>query len=284
MRRAFTLIELLVVIAIIAILAAILFPVFAQAKEAAKKTAALSNIKQSCTSVAIYLSDSDDTYPIAYRFTTGVGWRWNYSVSTPLGWMGTGFPQGQAARMAEDASHWSNNLQPYMKNYGIYEGPGLPAVDVYGYPTTGTPKAPALVNMTMNGLLHNWSSTAVSAPSKLPLLWNGRGKGNAVGASLTNPALRCPQTGTSTCVYTPGSATPGGAMFVIYNSMWMWSKGGNVGNADTSAKFRRFGATLSPGDTDYNTDPYTGYNAVGNPGFYWSDGYYPWLFRPDFEG
>jgi len=46
MKRAFTLIELLVVIAIIAILAAILFPVFAQAKEAAKKTNALSNAKQ----------------------------------------------------------------------------------------------------------------------------------------------------------------------------------------------------------------------------------------------
>ncbi|AIE87266.1 prepilin-type N-terminal cleavage/methylation domain-containing protein [Fimbriimonas ginsengisoli] len=61
--RAFTLIELLVVIAIIAILAAILFPVFAQAKEAAKKTACLSNLRQIGTSFALYLNDADDRFP-----------------------------------------------------------------------------------------------------------------------------------------------------------------------------------------------------------------------------
>ena len=62
-KRGFTLIELLVVIAIIAILAAILFPVFAQAKAAAKKTATLSNLKQNATAVAIYQADADDTFP-----------------------------------------------------------------------------------------------------------------------------------------------------------------------------------------------------------------------------
>jgi prepilin-type N-terminal cleavage/methylation domain-containing protein len=62
-RLGFTLIELLVVIAIIAILAAILFPVFAQAKAAAKKTTALSNVKQLTTSLFIYTSDYDDGTP-----------------------------------------------------------------------------------------------------------------------------------------------------------------------------------------------------------------------------
>lgn len=60
MKRAFTLIELLVVIAIIAILAAILFPVFAQAKRAAKDTAAMSNVKQIATSMYMYSTDFDD--------------------------------------------------------------------------------------------------------------------------------------------------------------------------------------------------------------------------------
>jgi len=62
-RKAFTLIELLVVIAIIAILAAILFPVFAQAKLAAKKTADLSNVKQISLGAMMYCGDADDYFP-----------------------------------------------------------------------------------------------------------------------------------------------------------------------------------------------------------------------------
>lgn len=63
-RNAFTLIELLVVIAIIAILAAILFPVFAQAKIAGKKAVSISNQKQYLTAVMIYMPDYDDNTPI----------------------------------------------------------------------------------------------------------------------------------------------------------------------------------------------------------------------------
>lgn len=73
-QKAFTLIELLVVIAIIAILAAILFPVFAQAKEAAKRTQALSNVKQIGLSLHMYSADSDDRFPSVYddrSWTTG---------------------------------------------------------------------------------------------------------------------------------------------------------------------------------------------------------------------
>ena len=64
MRKAFTLIELLVVIAIIAILAAILFPVFAQAKMAAKKVTAISNLKQTMTATLMYEADYDDVMPM----------------------------------------------------------------------------------------------------------------------------------------------------------------------------------------------------------------------------
>lgn len=72
-RNGFTLIELLVVIAIIAILAAILFPVFAQAKAAAKKTAALSNNKQNALAVMMYNTDYDDVYGQSAYSATGNG-------------------------------------------------------------------------------------------------------------------------------------------------------------------------------------------------------------------
>ena len=63
LRRGFTLIELLVVIAIIAVLAAILFPVFAQAREKARQTSCMSNLKQVGTAFTMYLSDHDGQYP-----------------------------------------------------------------------------------------------------------------------------------------------------------------------------------------------------------------------------
>ncbi|MGD9498297.1 MAG: type II secretion system protein, partial [Armatimonadota bacterium] len=73
-RRGFTLIELLVVIAIIAILAAILFPVFAQAREKAKAAACLSNTKQIAIAVAMYTNDYDGRYPFSWAYDWSYRW------------------------------------------------------------------------------------------------------------------------------------------------------------------------------------------------------------------
>ncbi|MEZ5162666.1 MAG: hypothetical protein R2688_02735 [Fimbriimonadaceae bacterium] len=99
--------KLLVVIAIIAILAAILFPVFAKAKEAAKKTQDLSNMKQIGTSCQIYLTDYDDTYPMAYYYP-------NDSGSSTNGAGIGGYVQ------------WTGMIQPYVKNLQIFVSPGDP--------------------------------------------------------------------------------------------------------------------------------------------------------------
>ena len=98
-RRAFTLIELLVVIAIIAILAAILFPVFAQAKAAAKKTACLSNSKQMVLGALMYAGDYDDCSPVIQYTNT-------YNVAPPNADLAFG-----------------NLLTPYQKNYDIWKSP-----------------------------------------------------------------------------------------------------------------------------------------------------------------
>ena len=83
--RAFTLIELLVVIAIIAILAAILFPVFAQAKQAAKKTAAISDMKQGMLAALMYANDYDDGFPLSDSGSVnGPGWGFGPPDTVPF--------------------------------------------------------------------------------------------------------------------------------------------------------------------------------------------------------
>ncbi len=108
-RQGFTLIELLVVIAIIAILAAILFPVFARAREKARQSSCLSNTKQIMASVLMYSQDYDDIYPMVAIANT----RWT--------------PPAGGAEVVGDMP-WPICLRPYIRNTQIFNCPSASSV------------------------------------------------------------------------------------------------------------------------------------------------------------
>ncbi len=116
-RAGFTLIELLVVIAIIAILAAILFPVFARARENARKANCQSNLKQIGLGMMQYIQDYDERMP-----------RWYYDMGAgrgPTDDLGSQWSAG--GRFA-----WQNLLGPYVKNTGVWRCPSNTSASPFG--------------------------------------------------------------------------------------------------------------------------------------------------------
>ncbi len=166
-KRAFTLIELLVVIAIIAILAAILFPVFAQAKASAKKASRLSDMKQLSIGLNIYATDYDDVCVRAW-------WDWIGGANN-------------------EAIHWPQRIYPYVKNSKLY-------IDAVGNPKP----YPSDMTVTANyaagpNVAMNWhaggsiSMTTAERPSQLIMLgetgvrdWFGNGSLIRAGSTM-NP-------------------------------------------------------------------------------------------------
>lgn len=173
MRRGFTLIELLVVIAIIAILAAILFPVFAKAREKARQTSCLNNVRQLTTSALMYVQDYDERF--FHRF---------FPTITPT---------------TPDHIHWIDSdpartslLEPYTKNKQIFRCPSSSSL-AHGYAyngalginvSLGTVKSPAeilmIVDDTWGGRIAylpsqgiaNWGANFAS-PATPPFVWGG---------------------------------------------------------------------------------------------------------------
>jgi len=111
MRKGFTLIELLVVIAIIAILAAILFPVFAKAREKARQSSCMSNIKQFGLGALMYVQDYDETF-FRLSYTSG--------AATPTTYL----------------CDWPEKVVPYIKNYQIMKCPSHSDTVPSGYANT----------------------------------------------------------------------------------------------------------------------------------------------------
>ncbi len=134
-RRAFTLIELLVVIAIIAILAAILFPVFQKVRENARRTACLSNQKQLGLALMQYVQDNDETYPSGALLLA------NPVAPTGLGWAGQCFA--------------------YVKSIGVYACPDdATAPAVQGGKTVGYPMSYGFSTAASGDMLSDFKAPA----------------------------------------------------------------------------------------------------------------------------
>jgi prepilin-type N-terminal cleavage/methylation domain-containing protein/prepilin-type processing-associated H-X9-DG protein len=183
-RTGFTLIELLVVIAIIAILAAILFPVFAQARDKTRQAACLSNLKQVGTALVMYGQDYDERMPVTCNY--GRGWTWfskalggpcsqaGITASTPLNTdLG---PSQTPLRYIQEF------LQPYCKNEQVWFCPSvgrgrnwlLKAGPTYGFNGTtyifnhGTNTPPKGTAVLVSGL----ALAQIPRPTEAPVLWD----------------------------------------------------------------------------------------------------------------
>jgi len=267
MKRGFTLIELLVVIAIIAILAAILFPVFAQAKEAAKKTAAISNAKQMGLGALQYAADVDDFFPIGIPPVTGTPGSWHQGewMETPSNWRTALAVAAQQDRQM----FFHNSMQPYMKNYGIAEGPGLKEYTVGGADYVNVSAPPAWTSFQMNSLDQMISNNEVAQVSSHPLFWGGIGGIRVKGFGFANPQLWCPA-GTVLCRW-GALATNNYAWYWIGNttSAYWYTKGMIILRADGSAKHRKIAAiqdavTWNNAGNNTTNDPFNRYNVGTN--------------------
>ena len=176
-RKAFTLIELLVVIAIIAILAAILFPVFARARENARRASCMSNLKQIGLGVMMYVQDYDEKYPLAYFATTQTPPAFTTLSSSYWFWLQSTYPYTKSEQVFICPS--STSTTPLSQNYGVNQ-----SIITTSSVSMATISAPAIKYLIMDAgyyrlvpaFIYDSSNSAYSGAG---YYFPGEGKGGA---------------------------------------------------------------------------------------------------------
>lgn len=261
MKKAFTLIELLVVIAIIAILAAILFPVFTQAKAAAKKTAAISNQKQISLGFMMYTDNYDSQYP--RRSGCEAGTSLNPALNT-----GTTVRCGGAAGFGHSMTWqtWQKYVMPFVKSVQLFEHP------------TRTKNATEWNNngQLLNAFAINLGITGAAVTGFTSTPWTGGTQEGIPSPSETMLLLELPHTYAAPFVVQSGGPSEQTvypiAMREYWRAMFFKSNSGNnctttneidkigapadgivVGHADGSAKFYNVNKVLAltPTNNEY---------------------------------
>ncbi len=193
-RIAFTLIELLVVIAIIAILAAILFPVFARARENARRITCVSNLKQLGLGMMQYTQDYDEMYPAPTTNPASAG-----GLTFEL-FPATAF---NGSVLSSYALNWANVILPYTKSAQIMSCPSLKQTDYYTNTSSFVTKIP--ISYTFNKLL-SWNKlSAITVPSTVIMMHEGFGSLSWTSAVSSYPVVNTPGFG-PTSPYVLGGA------------------------------------------------------------------------------
>jgi prepilin-type N-terminal cleavage/methylation domain-containing protein/prepilin-type processing-associated H-X9-DG protein len=228
-RDGFTLIELLVVIAIIAVLAGILFAVFAHVREAARKTACLSNMKQVGLALQMYAQDYDETLP--------------------LGNVVAGFNEPNAP------PNFLGSLVPYTKNLGIFACPSSVPASSAGYNAKQYDPTPlSNSNFLGDGVVMGRTLAVVPNPAEIVYVQEDNLRSSY---AWLRPQSIDPK-GTYQWWYSDQS---NGKPMNPYSDAHHHGHGGNLLFADSHAKFKRFDAIRS---RDFGLVPDEGHEADAN--------------------
>ncbi len=274
-KSGFTLIELLVVIAIIAILAAILFPVFAQARDKARGATCQSNLKQQGMAVMMYAGDFDETYPLS-TVLLDFGWAQE--------WSGTGINVPPVYKNEE--FFWANSVQPYIKNMGTF-----------GCPSVGGNTQPN-ITYTYNGLFGAQTMATIAVPAQSPTVWEGMGKTQYTYGANSSPYLYCYSHPELPCKYVPTHtgctySNNGEISYLYYSQGYTHGQGLNMNFADGHVKIRTLGPFsanyypdyLPKGSNDRKVQPWNSYGSMGYAydANYDDDTCHPYQFRPEYD-